>query len=486
MKIIHFDVPKKVKKQLKLTTFDLPVVQATELLGVLRQYTIEHPMKLTVGFKITDSNGEEELDDKLIISEDSSNNLLLLIRQVLFSDRYPEIPAAAKEEYLTEIEQELKEKAKPLKSTEPPIQAQIETKQARSSYDKQLQPRKKIRWGLLLILVVDVIIISLVFYVLNLKTLAIIFPIFSILIGGGIEIVRRLIQQPKIKQKIESSASPQIEKSTNLQDSSYKESVHSPEMKQEIQKSELEVEKSAPNLIIEPEQNSAAAPLSETIVQPEKGAVSEIAADEISASPSLEEQLAEKEAEIARLKAEAEKPITELETNLKAPLPSPSFPVFSDDVLPSAASLITNTPANASSSFEGEMMGLVGNNNPEMTKAIMEQLGLQDSQTIARQVQENYLPKQNQELEQAKQTINEQKEAKIEEAKREFEKRENELQAQAQLALSSRESELKKKYDNLIFTETNERLEAQRQRAKEYSNRLLGNLLSSMGLGKIQ
>ena len=155
----------------------------------------------------------------------------------------------------------------------------------------------------------------------------------------------------------------------------------------------------------------------------------------------------------------------------------------SPHVDPVVTSSIPSTPP--SDGLVSEMLPLLGNGNPNVTKAILEQLGLQDSKEIYRQVRENFAAVQSQEMEQAKLEIAAQKEAGVTQAKKEFEEKENQLQMEAQLALSSKESELKEKYEGLAFEEYNKRLETQKARAKDYSNKLLGTLLSSMGLDRI-
>lgn len=108
MKTILFDVPKKVRKKIQLEDVKLPINRAPNVLGLIKNFAIENKMAITVGVQIIDSNGEEEIADKFIIKESNSSNLLLLLRESLFSEKYSEFPAQLKEEFLQEVETDLK------------------------------------------------------------------------------------------------------------------------------------------------------------------------------------------------------------------------------------------------------------------------------------------------------------------------------------------------------------------------------------------
>ncbi|MFC4652435.1 hypothetical protein ACFO26_05885 [Lactococcus nasutitermitis] len=207
----------------------------------------------------------------------------------------------------------------------------------------------------------------------------------------------------------------------------------------------------------------------------------------------FENQLSAKDAEIEKLKQQIEQQkkqgeITPKEKKLES-IPTPvAQPIIVEEETEKEEKAPVSKPSVSTTSDDGlisDVIPLIGNNNPNMTKAILDQLDLQDSKTIAHQVQESFSVVQAQELEKIQAEITKHKEEEIQLAKKAFEEKENQLQIEAQFALTSQESELKKKYDTLILEEYNKRLEAQKVRAKEYSNKLLATLLSSMGLERI-
>jgi hypothetical protein len=108
MKTIKLAVkPKKAMKALSLPKIAFPVNEFAGYLNLIMDYTMKHG-DVSLILEIRDKNGDGELENTYEFTKNSSPNPLLIVRQILFSEDYSEVPSAAKEEFLVELENDLK------------------------------------------------------------------------------------------------------------------------------------------------------------------------------------------------------------------------------------------------------------------------------------------------------------------------------------------------------------------------------------------
>lgn len=125
MRTITFNLPKKVKKKLNLKETTLPINRAPSVLGLLKDFATENRGAINVSFTIIDEEGEKEISISAQLKESNPSNLLWILREAVFSEQYSEMPTVTKEEFLQEIEAELKipiEPEKEIKTPTPPHQ----------------------------------------------------------------------------------------------------------------------------------------------------------------------------------------------------------------------------------------------------------------------------------------------------------------------------------------------------------------------------
>lgn len=193
MKTILFDVPKKVRKKIQLEDVKLPINRAPNVLGLIKNFAIENKMAITVGVQIIDSNGEEEIADKFIIKESNSSNLLLLLRESLFSEKYSEFPAQLKEEFLQEVESDLKV---PIENT---IQEKFQ--ESNKPSESNTEPSKQINHTLeakkikispaQIFIILDIIAITAFLIFIGYQVLAISILVLSLIIISGFAILKQ-------------------------------------------------------------------------------------------------------------------------------------------------------------------------------------------------------------------------------------------------------------------------------------------------------
>jgi hypothetical protein len=108
MKTIKISVkPKKAMKALSLPKIAFPVNEFAGYLNLIKDYTMKHG-DVSLILEIRDKNGDGELENTYEFTKNSSPNPLLIVRKILFSEDYSEVPSAAKEEFLVELENDLK------------------------------------------------------------------------------------------------------------------------------------------------------------------------------------------------------------------------------------------------------------------------------------------------------------------------------------------------------------------------------------------
>ncbi|MCT0017689.1 hypothetical protein EFE32_13000 [Lactococcus lactis subsp. lactis] len=193
MKTILFDVPKKVRKKIQLEDVKLPINRAPNVLGLIKNFAIENKMAITVGVQIIDSNGEEEIADKFIIKESNSSNLLLLLRESLFSEKYSEFPAQLKEEFLQEVETDLKVPIE--NSMQENVQESNKPSESNTEQLKQInhtsEPKKLKISPTQIFIILDIIAITGFLIFIGYQVLAIFVLVLSLIIISGFAILKQ-------------------------------------------------------------------------------------------------------------------------------------------------------------------------------------------------------------------------------------------------------------------------------------------------------